>query len=67
MEAKFIGLDGSMGLVNGRTYDIDIHTRDNMIYVAWLDGFNAYSRTWCPYSSIESLYANWQMRERRKK
>ena len=54
MKAVFIGEDGSMGLVRGRVYDIDIKLERDFITVYWSEG-----RCVCPYQSIQSLYRNW--------
>lgn len=54
MKAIFIGEDGSMGLIRGKVYDIDIKLEGEYIMVHWSDG-----RGTCPYQSIQSLYNNW--------
>lgn len=57
MLLKFIGKDGSMGLRQGCTYDCQISTRGNYIYVSWHTGFVTMD---CPYESIRSLSENWE-------
>lgn len=56
MYLKFVGKDGSMGLKHGKFYNTKIFSKDNFIYVQWLD----YKGTsCCPYESPQSFAANW--------
>ena len=58
MRLKFIGADNSLGLKNGRTYNVDVRSVDEYIYVhiaaGWFDDIT------CPYSSPQSFAANWR-------
>lgn len=53
MKLKFIGQNGSMGLINGKTYDVKITSKDYYIWVEW--GFCKV----CPYDSPQSFAKNW--------
>lgn len=53
MLLKFIGKDGSMGLVYGNTYDVQITSNSHSILVKW-DSCKS-----CPYSSPLSFAKNW--------
>lgn len=53
MYMKFIGQDGSMGLRLGKVYKTRIYSNDGLIFVQWNSGC-------CPYSSPQSLAANWK-------
>lgn len=61
MLAKFIGENGSMDLVHGKTYKIEIGTgmRDGYVWVFWHDPIKK-RRISCPYSSIKKLSENWE-------
>lgn len=61
MLAKFIGANGSMGLIHGKTYAIEIDTQraDNYIWVRWYDTMRDKS-VFCPYSSVKKLSENWE-------
>lgn len=59
MKAIFIGADGSLGLKHGRTYDIkaiSIAGLSKHPITIRIDGIGV-----CPYSSFESLSANWNL------
>lgn len=56
MKARFIGADGSMGLVYGRVYNIQIWFDRDCIYVGW-------GKRFCPYSNLQKLQENWIMEE----
>lgn len=54
MKARFVGEDGSMGLVHGRVYSIMITTsNDDYISVCW--GLRA-----CHYTNLKTLHENWR-------
>ena len=53
MLLKFIGKNGSMGLIYGKTYDVKIISRYHYILVKW-DSCKV-----CPYSSPQSFAENW--------
>ena len=52
MKLRFVGKNGSMGLVHGKVYDVTIETKYSHIVVSWCGNF-------CPYSTITSLADNW--------
>ena len=57
MYMRFIGKNGSMGLKHGKVYKTKISTEGNLIFVNCSDGW---SGCFCPYSSPQSLAANWE-------
>lgn len=57
MRATFIGQDGSMGLVHGREYDIQIFLDGKYIYVRW----GVFGLKYCPYSNLKRLQENWKL------
>lgn len=57
MLLKFMGENGSMGLIHGIVYDVDIFSGRKYIYVKWANEQG--SLVQCPYSSIEQLACNW--------
>ncbi len=54
---KFIGRNGSMGLITGRIYRVVIYTNGRYIYARWGDG----PCDVCPYETITSLNNNWEV------
>lgn len=54
MNARFIGADGSMGLVHGRVYNIQIWSDRDCIYVGW-------GKRFFPYSNLQKLQENWTL------
>ena len=62
MKAKFIGEDGSLGFVNGATYNIftyvesEIFSTKGLIFVHVLN-----STLKCGYSNIEMFLENWEV------
>lgn len=64
MILKFIGADGSMGLRNGKLYDVTIKTKPGSTNI-WvvIENFeirhNVFRRWVCPYSSPQSFARNW--------
>lgn len=64
MYLKFIGANGSMGLIHGRTYNVKIKTKNEYIWVI-IPRFEFRPfvfGTWrCPYSSPQSFAANWEL------
>lgn len=62
MRLRFIGANGSMGLANGKAYEVQVNSDGNYIWVAIPD-FELREKTFgtwrCPYSSPESFAANW--------
>lgn len=62
MKAKFIGKDGSLGFVNGVTYNIETRVQSywfgtSGVIVVYVVG----SRLNCPYSSVEKFLENWEV------
>lgn len=62
MKAKFIGEDGSLGFVNGATYNIETCVESHWfsmggLIVVYVVG----SRLNCPYSSVEKFLENWEV------
>ena len=53
MYLKYIGKNGSMGLVNKRVYKVNIFSEDPYIWVQWEP------RKACPYVTLKSLLENW--------
>lgn len=53
MILKFIGKNGSMGLIHGQKYNISIKNNGEYIWVYWQTGS-------CPYSSPQSFAENWR-------
>ena len=49
---RFIGTDGSMGLVYGRKYKVRVYSDSTYIWVEWNNGR-------CPYSSPINFAKNW--------
>lgn len=67
MYLRFIGADGSMGLRHGDTYDVKINVKNNYIWVI-IPKFEFRYKVWgtwkCPYSSPQSLAANWDIKSK---
>lgn len=62
MYLKFLGTDNSMGLINGKVYDVEIKSRENFIWVIILNFKLANNEiaVWkCPYTSPQNFAANW--------
>ena len=57
MLLRFIGKNGSMGLITGQGYECQISTRGNYIYVSWHTGMMTMD---CLYESIKALSENWE-------
>lgn len=62
MYLKFIGENGSMGLVHGRVYDVTIKNERGFIMV-----HVEFCGPSCPYSSPQSFAENWAKPQRRTK
>lgn len=59
MQLRFIGVNGSMGLVHGKTYIVKISSRDGQIWAEiWCTGMKA--KKICPYDSPQSFARNWE-------
>ena len=58
MRLKFIGANGSMGLIKGQIYKVTVKTMGKYIWVTWQDKFLLYVS--CPYSSPQSFAENWE-------
>jgi hypothetical protein len=57
MLLRFVGENGSMGLVRGIVYDVDIISGHKYVYVKWVNEKGNFVQ--CPYSSIEQLVSSW--------
>jgi len=57
---KFIGQDGSMGLVNNKTYELTVRKPS---LADKLKGWEVIvtDPVYCPYSSYITFYENWQL------
>lgn len=63
MLARFIGADGSMGLIHGNTYNIKVLAMSSN-YAINLEidtSLHNRGRIYCPYDSLEALIKNWQL------
>ena len=60
MKLKFIGKDGSMGLMHGAVYECEISTHGSFVYVDWRGDW---TKGYCPYSSLAKLLENWEERK----
>lgn len=58
MILTFIGKDGSMGLIYGKKYKVNIKAAVGYIWVEWVDIDGHAQR--CPYSSPQSFADNWR-------
>ena len=56
MKLRFIGRDGSMGLIHGNIYDVHIVSgkKNRLIWASWRFDMA------CPYSSMAAFMANWE-------
>ena len=64
--AVFIGEDGSMGLLNGGVYMVEVKSYPQNIWpyiVQWVDP-NTNKTNWCPYSSESAFHKNWKFIKR---
>lgn len=63
MYLKFIGANGSMGLYHGKVYNVEVKTKNDMIWVL-IPNFelmhNVFGTWKCPYSSPQSFAVNWK-------
>ena len=57
MLLKFIGDNGSMDLIRGKEYEVDIRSDYRYIYVSWFNELGQVVR--CPYSSPALFACNW--------
>lgn len=59
MLLRFIGVNGSMGLVHGRCYMVKLYSKDRKIWAEiWIDD-KKYKKL-CPYDSPQGLARNWE-------
>ena len=60
---RFIGADGSMGLVHGAVYDVKLTVRNNWIWVIWTPRppypTSGEPHCSCPYETTQSFANNW--------
>lgn len=61
--ATFVGMNGSMGLVHGRTYSVRGYQSGGYLWVEWVVSRNPITgrvkTNRCPYGSIEKVKENW--------
>lgn len=66
--AMFVGLNGSMGLVHGKTYYVRGYQSGGYLWVEWVVSRNPITgrvRTnQCPYGSIRKVEENWVLSNR---
>lgn len=59
MQLRYIGINGSMGLVHGQSYIVRIFSKDRRIWVEIWFIEKKYKKL-CPYDSPQSLARNWE-------
>lgn len=63
MKLRFIGQDGSMGLLKGQAYNVELKAKGNFIWVT-IPRFEFRHMVWgkwsCPYSSPQTFANNWE-------
>lgn len=57
VEAKFIGQDGSLGYINGRTYFLKFKLIGSVIRISDLTGIDGI----CLYKSLSAFLNNWEV------
>lgn len=57
MKAKFIGRNGSLGLENGKVYDIEAVPSRSWYPIQLLIG----GKVKCGYRSLETMLQNWEL------
>lgn len=55
-QAKFIGVDGSLGLRKGNVYNISLVKQTKYPLMIKIEGYGI-----CPYSTIVDFLGNWEM------
>lgn len=71
MFARFIGEDGSMGLVHGNVYEIVLYDFKEKAVVLWVyekiskSGIPVYYKGACTYSDFKKLAENWEIVRRK--
>ena len=63
MKAKFKEKDGSLGLINGKEYDIEIVMNNDFPLMLGIKDSSFYR---CPYASLEKLFENWEFEINKK-
>lgn len=58
MYLRFLGKNGSLGLIHGAIYDVNITSSEGHINVYWGHQGRKYNR--CIYASPQSFAANWE-------
>lgn len=62
MKLKFIGANGSMGLVYGKIYKVSLRTIGSYI-VAYISK-GLFHDIMCPYKSLKAFAANWELEDK---
>ena len=61
--STFVGMNGSMGLVHGKTYSVRGYQSNGYFWVEWIVSRNPITgkvkTNRCPYGSIEKVRENW--------
>lgn len=59
MKLKYIGKDGSMGLIKDRIYDCRITSNySGCVWIVWQDPNDGREHS-CPYGSLQAVADNW--------
>lgn len=59
MRLKFIGADGSLGLMHGEYYNASLDTSYHMLIASIKTGW--ISDTICPYETLQAFAKNWSL------
>lgn len=61
MKLKFIGKDGSMGLVHGKSYKVFLRSVGKYLIAYISKGL--FNEIACPYGSVQAFAANWKLED----
>lgn len=59
MKLKFIGKNGSMGLIHGKVYNVDLFVNGKYFCVRWRTSIWKPAKV-CPYGSVSKFAENWE-------
>ena len=59
MKLKFIGADGSLGLIHGEYYNVSLDIQYHMLIARIKTGW--ISDTFCPYETLQAFAKNWSL------